>query len=511
MTRVVKKLMGIANVMSATGGNTIAANGTKTVHTFTSDGNFVVTGSGVVEVLVIAGGGGGGTYGGGGGGGGGFMYARAYPVSAGTYAVVVGGGGNGTPASASTRGSNGNNSSFGSLIAIGGGGGGAGGGGAQNTGANGGSSGGGGGYNGGASASGGTDPSQGYLGGNGTSAGTYYGAGGGGGAGGAGGNGSSSAGGAAGAGRAWTISGASVTYAAGAVGVGATGTPANGAANTGNGGKGAPPPGSSAGGNGGSGIVIVSYEANGGKIKKIGKKYNTPQELSECPLLSDANLVAYYKMSAGALTTDSGANGKTLTNTNAVADGTGKFGGAADFGATNTNKELSIADAMSIDGGNCSFSFWFKSGDESVTANQRNMFCQGSNTSKTGFLGMLYNSKNDKILNFNRYKSGVISQNAAFSTCVGADVWNHCVMTYDGTNQRIYLNAVKLITQAASGNGTSTFANQFRLGSNQGVTEWWNGLIDDFAIFNRVLSDAEVMMLFCDTKKIMGKDSTQAP
>jgi len=56
--------------VSATGG-TITYNGLYTVHTFTSNGELIVSEDGDVEVLVIAGGGGGGAgYGAGGGGGG---------------------------------------------------------------------------------------------------------------------------------------------------------------------------------------------------------------------------------------------------------------------------------------------------------------------------------------------------------------------------------------------------------------------------------------------------------
>ncbi len=55
-------LMGAAGSggFSATGG-TITTSGDYTIHTFTSSGDFVVSGSGEVEYLVVAGGGGGGT------------------------------------------------------------------------------------------------------------------------------------------------------------------------------------------------------------------------------------------------------------------------------------------------------------------------------------------------------------------------------------------------------------------------------------------------------------------
>ena len=98
------------------------------LHTFTSDGTFTVTASGIVEYLIVAGGGGGGfghTSGGGhGGGGGGGVLTGTMWVPVGNHTVTVGGGGAGDSNTANgTTGVNGDNSIFLHQIAIGGGGG----------------------------------------------------------------------------------------------------------------------------------------------------------------------------------------------------------------------------------------------------------------------------------------------------------------------------------------------------------------------------------------------------
>ena len=81
---------------SATGGNVTnySSGGVDyRVHTFTSSGNFVCTGAGTVDVMLVGGGGGGGGGGqGGGGGGGGMITMTGYSVS-GTKAIVIGAGG----------------------------------------------------------------------------------------------------------------------------------------------------------------------------------------------------------------------------------------------------------------------------------------------------------------------------------------------------------------------------------------------------------------------------------
>ena len=83
-------------------GGTVTTYGSYKVHSFTNTGNtnFVVSGSGNVDTLIVAGGGGGGggyqSPGGGGGGAGGVRQLTNVAVTAQTYVITVGAGGNGT-------------------------------------------------------------------------------------------------------------------------------------------------------------------------------------------------------------------------------------------------------------------------------------------------------------------------------------------------------------------------------------------------------------------------------
>ncbi len=250
-----------------------------------------------IELLVVAGGGAGGSASGnssagGGGGAGGVRYFSKTPVTAGkNYLVGIGTGGRSV--SGDVHGYNGGNSYFGDIVSIGGGGGAKG----HNNGSTGlgqndgrvGGSAGGGGSNAGNPASGYCLGGKGILGqgnngGNGSDGSGADGAGGGGGADGVGGDGvgatSTAKGGAGGAGKAYSISGSSVTYAGGggggggSQGGGAAGSGGGGAgggadaagnnatANTGGGGGGAGTRNNNneASGAGGSGIVIIAYK-----------------------------------------------------------------------------------------------------------------------------------------------------------------------------------------------------------------------------------------------------------
>ena len=220
-----------------------------------------------VEYLVVAGGGGGS---GGGGGAGGFRTATGYAVTAGvSIAVTVGAGGAAGTQTASNA-SAGGNSTFGSITSIGGG---YGAGVYAVTPGGAGGSGGGGSIGSGSTASvaaGGTATSgQGSAGGTATNTGVYQGwiGAGGGGAGGAGVSttnydtgASPPYGGLGGAGLASSITGSSITYAAGGQAYYSSTVSADGAANSGNGGGGSRTANmASAGWNGGSGIVVIRY------------------------------------------------------------------------------------------------------------------------------------------------------------------------------------------------------------------------------------------------------------
>ena len=128
---------GIAQFTEATGG-TVTTSGDFKIHTFTGDGCFAVSQTGVpigdnggpasVDYLVVAGGGGGGKRGGGGGAGGHrtsfpspSCNAGAFPITAQTYPITVGAGGAGSNCvSAIDKGSS---SVFSTITSAGGGGG----------------------------------------------------------------------------------------------------------------------------------------------------------------------------------------------------------------------------------------------------------------------------------------------------------------------------------------------------------------------------------------------------
>lgn len=190
-------------------------------------------------------------------------------------------------------------------------------------------------------------------------------------------------------------------------------------------------------------------------------------EMSTLYLATDPNLKAYYKMSTGALTTDSSGNTKTLTNNNTVGEAAGgKFDYCADFGTANTNKSFSRADALSYNGGAYSMNMWVKVRTELSTDYQQYVLAKVDDSSSDTFMAIVYRqiySVKQVVLMRGIYGGNVTE--AAITITLGTTSFHHIVGTYDGTNLHLYVDNVDSGAVAASGSGTQAATDKFSLGA----------------------------------------------
>ena len=71
------------------------------------------------------------------------------------------------------------------------------------------------------------------------------------------------------------------------------------------------------------------------------------------------------------------------------------------------------------------------------------------------------------------------------------NAWSHLATTFDGSNQRLFVNGVLVNTTAATGLLAQTTAS-FRIGGNSVWGEWFHGAIDDMRVYARALSATEI-------------------
>lgn len=198
-----------------------------------------------------------------------------------------------------------------------------------------------------------------------------------------------------------------------------------------------------------------------------------------------SGLVGYWKADGDAL--DSSGNGLNGTLNNGVTFAPGQFGQA--FSLDGSNQWISTNQSFANDQSH-TISVWVNwNGETSQTFQEIVSWWNTTDPIPNRmFLGTANSSTTQGPI---RYGDGW--NNVPVSIPVGQ--WVHLAATYDGaTNDRqLFLNGSLAAT--LSGGPEARFSANLAIGK-QGTTpitgEFWNGLIDDLALYDRVLSDAEI-------------------
>lgn len=84
------------------------------------------------------------------------------------------------------------------------------------------------------------------------------------------------------------------------------------------------------------------------------------------------------------------------------------------------------------------------------------------------------------------------------STLNPLNTWKHIAVTSDGTTAKYYLNGnlVSSVTTTVASNSNDHTTDMYIGADTHGVTEYHRGKLDEIRIYNRVLSDAEVLQLY---------------
>jgi hypothetical protein len=77
--------------------------------------------------------------------------------------------------------------------------------------------------------------------------------------------------------------------------------------------------------------------------------------------------------------------------------------------------------------------------------------------------------------------------------------WYHFVFTYDGTTQKVYINAGTPVTYTSPGTIYYSGSDPFKIGLSQGtggLNHYFGGSIDEVAVWNKALNSTEVLELY---------------
>lgn len=216
------------------------------------------------------------------------------------------------------------------------------------------------------------------------------------------------------------------------------------------------------------------------------------------------NIVAYWNFNESAGNFVDMYVGHDLTNSGAAYGAVGQIGNAADFedgendhATRSDHVDFSFTDGAGTDEA-FSVSFWFK--PESVGSDF--LFAKASSSNGEYYGGIVSNKARFHIYdaNFANYLDASSTEDD-----LTAGNWYHVVMTYDGseldTGLEIYVNNdLQTVTRTSSGyTGMGNEALDFTIARRDSDTTLdSDGIFDDFGVWNRELTAAEVASIYAN-------------
>lgn len=229
----------------------------------------------------------------------------------------------------------------------------------------------------------------------------------------------------------------------------------------------------------------------------ITATYNAQPYTAAVRVVVDTSLRAWYPFNETSGTTAADASG--YGNNGMVAGGTnaawaaGKYGNAVTFGGANTTAAyIALPDALIDSMTTMTVAAWVNS---SNTADAISLFTAGPAAAATPTKYMMM------LLNGSRFTITASGNTAEQSISPGgnltANTWKHIAVTLNGSTGILYIDGVQVATNTGMTFKPSDLAPTTTGGNFIGRSEWTGdkylkGKVDDFRIYNRAISAAEV-------------------
>jgi hypothetical protein len=214
---------------------------------------------------------------------------------------------------------------------------------------------------------------------------------------------------------------------------------------------------------------------------------------------SRTNLLGYWKLDEGSLTTanDSSGNGRTGT----LAGGPTWTGSAAtDITFANTN-------SLTFDGADDRVSFAWGTYYQAVTLSAWIYMTGDGDSSYPRVIQLPYINLVVRVNDADRISTDVIfdgTEDAVWKSekSIVRNTWQHVALTYNGNNTTtlpdLYINGIRqniLIHNAPNGSRVQTTGTSFIGNKDAAGSSSFQGRIDDVRIYNAVLTDAQILAL----------------
>ncbi len=205
---------------------------------------------------------------------------------------------------------------------------------------------------------------------------------------------------------------------------------------------------------------------------------------------ASAELAGYWKLDDGAGTTarDSSGKGNHGTFVGTPQWVAGYYRGALQFNGQDSYVEIPTSPSLEIRS-KVTVAAWVKWTDAGDT-----WLCILANGQQNGpweNYGLFVN-RSSRFAYFTLSLNDMHTPNQAPNNTIEAGRWQHLCGTWDGAAARIYVDGKLVFEQARAGTLTSP-RMPLRLGHRNGSPHYYNGIMDEVAVFDQALTQAEIL------------------
>ncbi|MBD3183937.1 hypothetical protein GF312_16755 [Candidatus Poribacteria bacterium] len=175
------------------------------------------------------------------------------------------------------------------------------------------------------------------------------------------------------------------------------------------------------------------------------------------------------------------------------------FNGEDDFIEIDHSESLNLVDAITIE-------FWFVLKGDSLENDYPRVVSKGQSTTDNGAYSVWVGDVT--LGNDIGFRSVTLAPNDIRSQALpnyNDDAWHHVVITYDGSQGRLYLDGVMHVDIPVSGDIAET-DEPLHIGDGNNERHF-NGIIDEVRIYNKALTEDEVMQNFNVQSNLLAVDA----
>jgi hypothetical protein len=215
------------------------------------------------------------------------------------------------------------------------------------------------------------------------------------------------------------------------------------------------------------------------------------------PMVRADGPTAYWRLgeASGTTATDElGAFNATYQNTPTLGVAGRISGNTAVTFDSSQSEHATAGDISAFDTGDCTYECWFKT---STTSGDRYMVSEGSSASNNDQCRM---GVHNTVLTADLFKSSGSDFTTINGTTNCADGnWHHAVLVKSGTNFTLYLDGHQE-AQDTTIPTTGLVADRATIGAARAAStsSYWNGTLDEPAIYKRALSAAEILQHYTE-------------